>query len=938
MALTVATNTGALTAQAAASSVNKEMETAMNRLATGQRINSAADDAAGVAISSRMTAQINGLNQAIRNAGDGQSMASTAEGAMQEIESMLQRMRELAVQAQNGTLSANDRSNLNDEVTQLKAEIDRISGSTEFNGVKLLDGTADVSLQIGAGTGNSLNFKIGSMATTALGTSLTTNASTATTSAKASGTQASENITQLTFNGNDTYGFKIVLDGKTEALAGAADKEIDISAAMTNSDATAIADAINTAVAANTTGGADISAILTATASGNVVTLTAKDGKSVDISAFTSAASGSMTVNQVTNSSAASVVLEDVTEQKGLSNTNNTPATAASSTLQLDEDKKFQFRVNGTLVSVTGASGDGAATATAIKNAIEAQSGVGNATVTFTDRGSFHSYEMSDSTGKQIAISGFQKITSSAVPNGYMTIDVDTSSSSPVNIDSGEYTSSTPAASGGTALGVATGKTGTISFSNQDLSYSFSFVADGTNTVVYTVDGKTKDFQAELTRVANEITAAGGTGLAAINNGGVLEITNTTGSTVSFADAAISAPGEAAVTAGNGYYLEGAYADAVNTGDGLVGETGTVTLVNGSIVTSTNGVQATKSQMSLDIQGDDRYTFVIDKDNDTGTDATITADVLNGDLSGLVNAINAHSTTTGIKAAVENAQVVLTKDAGTAFAIHSFSAENNGKIIAANALGQGGAKTLENDGDGAAVNIAASGPATSAEMKLAFSAVDKYSFQITDGSSTAIVRATDTTDAGADGINAAADTADIATEITSALNAANMSNITVTANADGTITLKNILGGSLDINNFRSDGTGTVTATPASGQGVGTIMNDDSLSASQAAISSVSINTSANASLAVAAVDRALETLGQERANLGAVVNRLDYTISNLTNVSAETSAARGRIQDADFASETSTLAKSQILQQASMAMLAQANAAKQNVLSLLQG
>ena len=117
MALTVATNTGALMAQAAASSVNKEMEISMERLSTGKRINSAADDAAGVAIASRLTSEINGTNQAIRNAMDGQAMIDTAEGAHQEVESILQRMRELAVQASNDSNSDADRTALQSEVT-----------------------------------------------------------------------------------------------------------------------------------------------------------------------------------------------------------------------------------------------------------------------------------------------------------------------------------------------------------------------------------------------------------------------------------------------------------------------------------------------------------------------------------------------------------------------------------------------------------------------------------------------------------------------------------------------------------------------------------------------------------------------------------------------------------------------------------------------------
>ena len=139
MALSVATNTGALMAQAAASSVNKEMETSMERLATGKRINGAADDAAGVAISSRLTSEIRGTNQAIRNAMDSQAMVDTAEGAHEEITNILQRMREIAVQAANDTNDTTDRNNLSAEVKQLATEIDRIAQVTTWAGKTLLN-------------------------------------------------------------------------------------------------------------------------------------------------------------------------------------------------------------------------------------------------------------------------------------------------------------------------------------------------------------------------------------------------------------------------------------------------------------------------------------------------------------------------------------------------------------------------------------------------------------------------------------------------------------------------------------------------------------------------------------------------------------------------------------------------------------------------------
>ena len=143
MALTVATNTGALMAQAAASSVNKEMEISMERLSTGKRINGASDDAAGVAIASRLTSEIRGTNQAIRNAMDAQAMVDTAEGALDEVVNIMQRMRELAVQASNQTNNSTDLANLNTEYQAMAAELTRIEDSTTWAGQLLLDSSAN---------------------------------------------------------------------------------------------------------------------------------------------------------------------------------------------------------------------------------------------------------------------------------------------------------------------------------------------------------------------------------------------------------------------------------------------------------------------------------------------------------------------------------------------------------------------------------------------------------------------------------------------------------------------------------------------------------------------------------------------------------------------------------------------------------------------------
>jgi flagellin len=170
MALQINTNVGALMASASASSASKSMATSMNRLATGMRINTAADDAAGVAIASRLTSEIRGTNQAVRNAADGQALIDTAEGAQTEIVNILQRMRELSVQAANDTNSSDDRLALNDEVEQLTAELDRIADTTTWAGQKLLDGSfVTKTLQIGADIGQSLNVSQKSMRASDIG-------------------------------------------------------------------------------------------------------------------------------------------------------------------------------------------------------------------------------------------------------------------------------------------------------------------------------------------------------------------------------------------------------------------------------------------------------------------------------------------------------------------------------------------------------------------------------------------------------------------------------------------------------------------------------------------------------------------------------------------------------------------------------------------------
>ena len=173
MALAIATNNAALNAAASASSVNRDMETSMARLSSGKRINSASDDAAGVAISSRLSAEIRGTDQAIRNSLDGQALIDTAEGAHKEIENILQRMREVAVQAANDTNNDQDRQNLQAEIDALVTEVNRIASTTTWAGEKLMEAElgTDFSFQVGSKTAaeNQISIKIMGMGAHALG-------------------------------------------------------------------------------------------------------------------------------------------------------------------------------------------------------------------------------------------------------------------------------------------------------------------------------------------------------------------------------------------------------------------------------------------------------------------------------------------------------------------------------------------------------------------------------------------------------------------------------------------------------------------------------------------------------------------------------------------------------------------------------------------------
>jgi len=329
MALSINTNVASLNAQRNLGASQSNLNKSMQRLSSGLRINSAKDDAAGLAISDRMTAQIRGLNQAARNANDGISLAQTAEGALQESTNILQRMRELAVQSANDTNTTEDRSSLNAEFGQLIEELDRISGTTSFNNKSLLDGSFSGTFQVGANANQTISVGIASAKSSNLGGDIYSQTLALTSGLAGDGAAAANSYTGLEANELTIAGFNMgatsddgvsAAGGTTSAIASAnainaMASTSGVSASVTSSSFTADAGDFSADITLDNTNflyvngqqitgsvtGADAAARLDSLVSlvnsqvsgvtagentaGTAITLTATDGRNISIAA-----------------------------------------------------------------------------------------------------------------------------------------------------------------------------------------------------------------------------------------------------------------------------------------------------------------------------------------------------------------------------------------------------------------------------------------------------------------------------------------------------------------------------------------------------------------------------------------------------------------------------------------------------------------------------
>ena len=701
------TNVKSLVAQDAISKNNVALSTAMQRLSTGSRINSAKDDAAGLAISTRMTSQVRGLNMAVRNANDGISLMQTSEGAMDEVTSILQRMRELAVQSVNGTNNNSDRTALNDEVTQLKAEIDRIAKTTQFNNQAVLDGSfTGKKLQIGDKAGQTMSVDIASIQTKDLGM------------AGASFDGKTLVSARVALTGSIAKGDIQINDQALDAFSSTQDIGDLVKNINLNVD-NVKASAFNTVVAKQI---------------GNGITTDGQLQIKVQNIGFSSA---STTTYSIKASGSMKELVDNINTQAG---------SQVQASINTD-GKLVLSNSSGATISIAEATGSA--------NSYETGSGFlhGASGGTFTE------------------FTGFLKL--------------DSTNGSPIRIENGNLGASTPGAlSELTQIGFRAttsryaGGVDAYTVSGTALSAAGASTAwdanalqiNGTN--IYNENIKTDSFQGKLDAINNFSDQTGVIAYASLDT------------TLSFSAANLN---------------------------GLTPSVDQIVKFNGvTVFTQTANTTAT----------------------------TTTA---------LATAINLKTSATGITATV---------------------AGNNIRLTGTNIQAL---KVEETYTAGSTVVTPMFNMATTATIMggIRLDSVKNAPISISLGD----------------------------TQVTDSIG----------------LLEQNVGAADFQINN------------PTLGVGTGN------------SLSGLTVSTLESATTAITTIDNAIEKISSARSKLGAMENRLNNVVNNLTNISTNTSASRSRIQDTDYAQETTALAKSQIISQAATAMLAQANQQPQTVLSLLK-
>ncbi|TNC83805.1 MAG: hypothetical protein CSH37_12930, partial [Thalassolituus sp.] len=913
-------------------------------LSSGLRINSAKDDAAGLAISTRFTSQIKGLDVAVRNAGDGIALAQTAEGALGSINESLQRIRELAVQSANATNSDVDREALQAEVDQLVSEISRTADETDFNGRKLLDGSFSATFQIGANAGQTVDVSIGELTADRLGSSSQSGVS-------AKGTDSALGNGDLIING----------------VAIGASRAGDDTSSTSNADASAIAkvEAINrsydeTGVKAFTNENTVAGSEMTGAATSGTLTL---NGVDVDLSTATS-----------TEQTRASVVeaINAVSDQTGVVATDS-GADSGGVTLVAADGRNVEIAFGGTLTSAS--TGIAAADTYEGGYTLVADGDVSKIEITGGDdtgNGSLSnsglaagSYDRA--TAATVNTATVSNIGPSSIGGGSFANTVNvagtnaTTDATSVSIAVGDTTSDSVLAAGSSVTDLAQAVNGVPGVSAWE-EISLEITSTGTTLAsgdtltfggtVVTASGAAGDLEALADDINGTDFSGSDLDVSAEYDGTNLNLTirNFGAAEVTFATSANDvtttagtlngneATGVLAFVSDDGQDVSVSLSDPTTGGRLFAGNaadaeyTGVNGLENGDLVI--NGVNIGAADPSTDKASAE---FASDGNRILSSEKSNSA-------IAIASAINEVSGETGVTAEV-NATVVTGGDGstlnGSDYALDGSGDFQVGDQAALYINGVSlGDLTLQADGSGNIdadkaksdainlINSSAGKTGVTAEdngVSITLTAADgrNVSIAIDDKSgNSSSIGALFGMDASTSGSAIGESTFGEATS-GSAVISAEASTYKTTSS---TVTLTSSREFSLELGNNGKD------ELEALGFSAGTYGGGED----GQFLSDIDISTFEGAQSAITAIDNAIGQVASQRADLGAIQNRLESTVSNLQVTSENLNAANSRIQDADFAAETAELSRTQVLQQAGISVLAQANAAGQQVLSLL--
>ena len=1004
------TNVGALTARTYAVKATKETETAMERLSSGLRINSAADDAAGLAVANKMESQLRGMNMAIRNSQDGISLVQTAEAAMGEINNMAIRMRELAVQMNNGVYTDSDRANAQLEVTALLAEIDKIATNAAFNEVKILDGTYSKDIRAGNTNPEIINVTIDRMNTDSLGGANL--AGTTVTATNANSTDV-DSAGRTSINAVESAEVKVKSDqlgtgiktfassnsGGTYSLAGDDASSFNINASTGEITATG-AMTFDDAIAANNVKSLEV----TYTASGGMSSYT--DNVTVNITENTSAAvvkstATSLSANESANLSFRSVDSLAAAATDGmLSNAMQSFVTADTNggTFALTGDDAGDFTIDANTGVVTAslnhesaadANTDNVYSFNVVYTSSTGDKFTEEVTLTVNDTDEeVHSTTFSSAT----VSSGVEEGATYTVIADNTTITATVGSNTAGTVTTQNLVDMLNAANTALGANAARGTFAVDTTNSAKIDFTFNDSVGAFEAATTTATSFMSDFTFSATdEVANNVSNSVVTVTDGANKidevhtvSGISGALNSTSTGDTFSIVVDSTTLTATVGAGEtpGTFSVTDLATALNSANSALGTplninfgtdnadltiTGTGSMTSfsassfernsstvGTITESTSHVAAVQHSVSFDFGSGTAdaalsaaaattsfaETFEITLG---GTEYSITTATVAtaADIASKLTALGADFTDNFTATSSTTTELVITavnSGASNQFTMTDarFRLEDDNVTSGATDAIQNGVTTLANAGVVNADRSASTDADATSDLNGSFATDDTS--KVTEAKNTINVKEANVINFGTD-----------------AMSSSLQNYMTTAGQTGGTFAISGTDASSFEINsnsgvvnnkvNMDADGSKTsytfdVTYTDKNGETftdkVTLNLSDDATDNVQH-IADVDLSTQGGAASAIGILDSAINQISGSQAKLGAIQNRLDHNIDNLSMASMLTETSRGRIVDADFARETSNLSKQQILAQAATSMLAQANQSKQSVLSLLQ-